>query len=144
MLITEADLHAIFKEMTNKLIDEIHKDYGEKKNITKQTLIDYVNDYSLNIKFIVKKKPSPVIVKEEERCQARTWNDGYMNIKQYRKNKAQNIEDGTVYGGLCNRKIMPNSLYCACHDAELVHGNYYMFPSPLVKGFFHKVNSYRL
>ncbi len=143
-MLTDADLKAIFKATTEKLISEIYKDYGMSRNVSKQTLTKFVDNYPINIKFVVKDKKQPVQVKEEERCQARTWNDGFMDIKKYRKNKVNNIDDGTIYGGLCNKKVMPNSLYCSCHDADLVHGNYYFPPTPLVRGFFHKVNSYRL
>lgn len=147
MIITDNDLKAIFKETTKNLIEEIYREYGISHGISKESLIDYVNKYPINIKFILKDKiqPSRQEVKEEERCQARTWSDGYMNMIQYKKDKNANREiDATVYGGLCKQKTIPNSLYCATHDQELVHGNYYMSPTPLVRGFFHKVNSHRL
>lgn len=135
-MISETDLKDIFRATTEKLINEIYKDYGIQKNITKQTLTEYVDNYPINIKFMVKDKPiiTNKTIKEDERCQARTWNNGYINADQ----------DEIIYGGLCNKKIIPNSLYCSSHDADLVHGNYYMPPSPLVKGFFHKVNITKL
>lgn len=132
---------------TDELLKQIIKDFGNDYDINFQQLKDYISTYDLefnvtNTNKITKYKKKEI--KEELRCQARIWGDGYLNIKHYLKyHKKKNKLDPTQFGKQCHNIISKNNIYCSGHLNNLVHGNYYLLPPNKIIGYYLKVNRHK-
>jgi hypothetical protein len=137
--------HKMLKESIHKLLKHITEDYSDKYQFTLDDLETYVSNYFLEIKVMssapkkqIKRKP----ILDNKRCHARTWGNGYLNVKHYKKNiDNYNKLDPTQIGKQCHRKIETDNIYCSYHCTNLAHGNYYLKPSNKIIGYFVKVNS---
>lgn len=131
------ELHKQYIDNSVKiLLDKIYNDYGEIYDFSLDDLHDYYksinitlnqNNKKLNRK--TKQKTNKDIIYTEDYCQARTWNNGYINIKHYRKYLNDEVKlDSTKIGGKCAKKITPGNIYCYQHSIKNTHGNYYLLP----------------
>lgn len=138
----------VIEQKTDKLIQKITEDYGEEYNLTFQQIKDYIKTYNIQLNITKPKKQKTIKtkrdVKDIDRCQARTWGNGYMNIKHYRKyNDNCNKLDPTKFGSQCRHKKIKNNIYCSRHLNELTHGNYYLIPSEKIMGYYLMKNRHK-
>jgi hypothetical protein len=121
-----------FEEELFKIFTKISEKYGKEYLFTKEDLITYYNE-NIDLKFVYRKAPPKKkleerIISDKERCCARIWSNGYMNIKTKQ------------YGDRCQRKKIDDSDYCRQHSIHLTHGRFDKPPSKIVKGFYIKEN----
>jgi hypothetical protein len=121
-----------FEEELYKILEKISEKYGKEYLFTKEDLITYYNE-KIDLKFVYRKAPPKKkieerIISDQERCCARIWSNGYMNIKKKQ------------YGDKCQRKKINDSDYCRQHSIHLTHGRFDKPPSKIIKGFYIKEN----
>ncbi len=121
-----------FEEELFKIFTKISEKYGKDYLFTKDDLITYYNE-QIDLKFVYRKAPPKKkieerILSDKERCCARIWSNGYMNIKTKQ------------YGDRCQRKKINDSDYCRQHSIHLTHGRFDKPPSKIIKGFYIKEN----
>ena len=122
----------IFDDEVCKILKKISQKYGKEYLFTYDDLVKFYKEYEIKIVYFkapTKKDTTESITRtitDEERCCARIWANGFMNIKKKQ------------YGDRCQRKKTNNSDFCRQHYINVTHGRYDEEPSKVVKGFYIK------
>jgi hypothetical protein len=125
-----------FEEELFKIFTKISNKYGKEYLFTLEDLMNFYKK-NINMKFVYRKAPPKKenierILTDKERCCARIWCNGYMNIKKKQ------------YGSRCLRRKIKDSDYCRQHFYHLTHGRFDKPPSKIVKGFYIKENENKI
>lgn len=128
----------LFEKEKNKIFQMITDKYGKKYNFKLADL----DKYKVKIRY----RPTPkysdkVIPPDKERCQARTWSEGFLEPKKDVKYENESIrisKGGYNFGDRCKRKKIKGKDFCKQHSKNLCHGRYDSPPNKLIQGFYYK------
>jgi hypothetical protein len=119
-----------FDEEVFKILKKVSEKYGKEYLFTYDDLVKFYKEYDIKIMYhkapIKKESNIERTIPEEERCCARIWANGFMDVKKKQ------------YGNRCQRKKTNNSDFCRQHYINATHGRYDEEPSKIVKGFYIK------
>lgn len=145
----------ILQNSIQKLFQEIVKDYGDEYHFDMTELEEYYNELSLKLKLCKHKtlqynlsyssNNKYTLADKNDKCQARTWANAYMDTKHYRKymNTPEKI-DPTKIGKKCTRVCVEGNIYCPQHMKNNTHGNFYLMPPEDKMGEYINNNKYKI
>lgn len=145
----------ILQNSIQKLFQEIVNDYGDEYDFDMSDLQQYYDTLTVKLKLTKQKRLqyNPLhtqinkykLADKTEICQARTWGDGYMDTKHYRKYMDEPEKlDPTKIGKKCTRVCIDGGIYCPQHANKNTHGNFYLMPPKNKMGEYINNNKYKI